>query len=363
MKGWHLYPLWGLELEPNGFGLESPVFGDATLVTRNFVEKQAPSEPSVAGMFSGGGLRTLLESQGATRAGSAPLDRLIDIPPGAFIAVRRRDSAAAQRYAESLCALLTGTSVLTAGSAKGFAMSPLALQWSAIPAWVRQNTNGELQIDYKVIASSFVHLTPISVSHKQLIDSWEKNVPIGASWRIHRDAPLAKALVGDWGSLGPLRRRIRDAAITLTKAMGSPDPALSTLFAAVALEQLLKDGASNFAEVEEMAKSIFSGSRGPDELSRLIGNRHKVAHEARGPENSEDHVREIGATWALFHLAAIAADSGLDTAEFLDHLRGRVEARRVAARLRAVGRPELADEVDRAATHLVPRKRENKKPA
>ncbi len=352
MKGWNLYPIWGLELQPNGIGLERPIFGDATLVTREFVAKLAPNDPRLSAILSGSGLRALLESQGATHAATAPIERLIDIAPGAFIAVRRSDQESALRYAECICALLTGSAVLTSGEAKGFSLSPLALHWATIPGWVRLNKGGELQSDYKVIISSFINQIPLAVSHRQLSDSWTRNDPVAGTWRLYSQDHLSRALVGDRGTSKGLGNRIRDASVILTKAMASTDPALSTIFATVALETLLKSGASAFAELEEMATCIFSGDRGPAELSRLIGNRHRAAHEAKPPASAEEHVQEIAAAWVLVNMAAIAAANGLDASQYLDHLRGRVEARRVAARLRLLGRNDLADEVEQAATHL-----------
>jgi hypothetical protein len=186
MKGWTCYPIWGIELAENGFGLEKPIWGDATLVTRSYLQKFAPTHPVAATMLSGGGLREALEAGGATFAGPAPVERLIDIAPGAFIAVRRKDPDDALRYAESVRALLTGTAVLTSGQAKGFAMTPLPLHWAAIPSRVRLDPSEHLQIDYNVVVNSFIHLTPVSVSHRQLSESWNNGKPIHGTWAIHK---------------------------------------------------------------------------------------------------------------------------------------------------------------------------------
>jgi hypothetical protein len=132
--------------------------------------------------------------------------------------------------------------------------------------------------------------------------------------------------------------------------MESTDAMLSTLFATVALEGLLKDGTSDFKELEEMASSIFDGLTGPPEIARLFSNRHKAAHEGKSPNNEAEHSLEIGVAWGVIHLAAIAAADSLTTvAAFLDHMRGRVMARRVADQLRAKGRADVAEAVERAA--------------
>ncbi|WP_148314151.1 hypothetical protein [Sorangium cellulosum] len=350
MKGWSCYPIWGIELADNAIGLEKPIFGDATLVTRAYVQTFAPADPVAASMLSGGGVRQALDK--SSFAGSAPIERLIDIPPGAFIAVRRSKPEDAVRYAESVRALLTATSVLTSGQGKGFAMTPLPLHWAAVPSYVRLNQAGQLQIDYHMVVNNFIHLQPIRVTHKQLRDSWNSGSTIQGSWTISREHALSKALIGDWGSLSPLRRRVRGAACTLARAMESTDPTLSTLFTVVALESLLKEGASGFAEMAELAACIFEGPNGPADIARLFGNRHKVAHEAISPAGTADHAKEIFAAWALVFLAAMSAEALTSPAQLLEHLRGRVLARRIAKRLRENGRTDLAAEVENEAKQL-----------
>jgi hypothetical protein len=352
MKGWICYPIWGLEIAEHGFGLEQPIFGDATIIPRSYLQKQAPADAISMALFSGGGLRTVLETGTAEMAGPAPVERLIDIPPDAFIAVRRKKPEDALRYAESIRALLTATAVLTSGQAKGFAMTPLPLHWSAIPSRVQLNRSGQLEVDYKIVASNFIHLTPIRVTHKDLRESWQSGSPVQGSWKIHKEDPLSKVLVGDWNSLSGLRKRLRSAASTLARAMESTDATLSTLFATVALELLLKDGSTDFKELEEMAGSIFSGANGAPEISRLFTNRHKIAHEALAPVREADHSQEIAAAWAIILMGAVASEQLATVDEFLEHLRGRVLARRVAEQLRTKGREDLADEVERAATLL-----------
>ncbi len=127
---------------------------------------------------------------------------------------------------------------------------------------------------------------------------------------------------------------------------------LSTLFGVAALESLLKD-ASDFKDMEQLATCIFEGPNGPAEISRLFANRHRVAHEAYAPSGQADHSREIGAAWGIIYLAAIASTDLSSSDEFIDHLRGRVLARRVATTLRARGKNDLAEDVERAAKEIV----------
>lgn len=353
MKGWFCFPLWGLEMADNSFGLESPIFGDATLVPRSFVQRHAPHDPISEAMFSGGGLREALEKSPQLFQGPAPIDWLIDIPPGAFIAVRRKTKEDALRYAATIRAFLTGTAVMTSGTPKGFAMTPLSLHWAAVPSAVRMDAQGQLQIDYIPVAGNFIHHQPIRVTHRHLSESWKHGSTVSGTWSISKDGPFAKVLIGSAGSLTHLQLRVRDAASTLARAMESTDMAISTLFGVVALESLLKDGGSDFKEMEQLASCIFESATGPGEIARLFANRHKVAHEAKAPEGQAEHSQEIAAAWALVYLAAIASSELSTVDEFLEHLRGRVLARRTAKLLEEAGKPDLAETVQKAATSFI----------
>lgn len=357
MKGWFCFPIWGLEMADNGFGLENPIFGDATLVSPAFLKHQSPQDPRARAMFAGGGLREILEQSPDQSVGPAAVDRLIDIPPGAFIAVRRKKLEDAQRYSETIRAFLTATAVLTSGQPKGFSTSPLPLHWAAIPSAVRLSAQGELQIDYKIAINNFIYHEPIQVSHRHLSESWKHGSPVHGTWSISKEKPFAKVLVGDANSLTSLQLRIRDAASTLARAMESTDMAVSTLFGVVAIESLLRSGASDFKEMEQLTSCIFDSPAGPSEIARLFANRHKVAHEAKSPQGQREHSLEIATAWAFIYLAAIASDDIVSVDEFLEHLRGRVLARRVAKQLREKGKNDLAEAVEQAATLIAKKAR------
>lgn len=336
----------------NGHGLEQPIFGDATIVPPSFIKGLTPPDATTSELMSGNGFQRLFEQSGLTHVGPVPVEHMVEIQPAAFIAVRRSAPDDALRYAESIRALLTASSVLTSGATKGFALTPLPMQWSPIPSRVRLDSEGKLQIDYQIVASNFIHLTPVSVTHKALRESWERGSPIVGSWKLRKEDALSTILVGNGRGLSGLRKRVRDAAATLARAMESTDPSMSTLFGAVALEGLLSDGGSSFAEIEQMASSIFTGTSGPQEIGRLFSNRHKVAHEAVAAAASTEHVQEVAAAWGVVLLAAMAAEKLSSVDQFLRHMRGRVLAKKVALHLQASGHEELAQQVEEAATHI-----------
>lgn len=363
IKGWSLHPIWGLEMAEHGFGVGQPLFGDATIVSRSFVRNLAPKEPLAQEIFSGSGIREVFEQSGVLAAGPAPIEQLVEIPPGAFIAVRREAAEDAHAYAESIRALLTASYVLTAGQApKGFALSSLPLHWTAATSRVYSDGDG-LKTERRVTASYFVHLTPIRVTHKAFRESWENRTAIVGSWRLHKDDAFSRALVGPQNKLSGLRRRIREAGITLGRAMESTHPSLSTLFGTVALESLLRDGSASFADAEAMAASVFSSSSGPTEISRLFANRHKVAHEATTPESETEHAQEIAAAWGVLLMAAMAAEDLKTVEDFRQHLRNRVLAGRVAKTLRDKGETDLADQLELVATYTAQRASLEKEPS
>lgn len=178
----------------NRHGLENPIFGDATLVPVTFLEGQAPNDPRARTIFSGGGLRESLTTGPGVFSGPAPPERLIDIKPGGFIAVRRKEIEAARRYAESVRAFLTATSVLTSGKPKGFSTPPLPLHWAAIPSAARLDSQGELEINYRMVVNNFIHHAPVPVSHRLLSESWKHGSPVHGNWNISKQGPLAMRL-------------------------------------------------------------------------------------------------------------------------------------------------------------------------
>jgi len=357
MKGWICYPLWGLKLADNGFGLDKPIFGDATIVTPSFVAKHGPTDPTGAAMLSGAGLSDVLDATSSDSVGPAPTSNFVEVPPHSFIAVRRSHPEVAAKYAQSIRSLLTASCVLSSGHIKGFSLSPLALHWATIPTQVRLDANDNLQAEYKVIVNNAIHLTPVGVTHKALRDSWENGLPVIGTWKLHREDTLSKVFVGDWNSLSPLRKRLRSAASTLARAMEFTDPTVSTLHAVVSVEMLLKEGGTGFRELEELATCAFDGQNGPPEIGRLFSQRHKIAHEAATRDDHEQHAQELSAVWMLLLLAAHVSDSVSSVEGLLRHLRGRIRARQTAEDLCELGYSELAQQVRHAATMLIPRDR------
>jgi hypothetical protein len=349
MNQWKFYPLWGLDVVDDQ-GLESPIFGDATIVSRQFIAGRASGNRQAAHLLSGGGFRDFLRQSNAQFT-HVSAENLVEMPPGAYIAVRRKKDDEAARYGQSIRALLTSSFVKTGGQVKGFSMNPWSMHWSAIPNRVWVTADGRTSCEYAISVSNCLHLRPLMITQDDLRASWNSGTPVCGTWRVSREDALSGALVGTWKSLSPLRQRIRDASIVMSRAMESPDNAILTLFGTVSLE-ILFGSQAGFQDLEELANSLFSGEQGPDEISNMISNRHQVAHRALSPD-TEGQTREVGAGWFLLIAAAEIARYVSSVDEFIEHLRGRVEAARMAERLRTQGQDELARQVIQQSTVLV----------
>jgi hypothetical protein len=348
MSQWKFFPIWGLNVVDDQ-GLESPIFGDATIVSRQFIASRASSNPEAANLLSGGGFRDFLQRNN-TQLSHVSVEDLVEMPPGAYIAVRRKKDDDAARYGQSIRALLTSTFVKTGGQVKGFSMNPWSMHWSAIPKRVWMTADDRTSCEYTISVSNCLHLRPLLITQDALRKSWSTGTPVCGTWRMFQEDALSNALVGPWQSLSPLKQRIRDASIVMSRAMESPDNAILTLFGTVSLE-ILFGSKTGLKDLEELANSLFSGERGPDEISSMISNRHQVAHRALSPD-SEGQAREVGAGWFLIIAAAEIARHVSSVDDFIAHLRNRVEAAKVAARFRAQGNDELAEQVIRQATFL-----------
>jgi hypothetical protein len=147
-----LFPLWGLNIVGDD-GLDKPIYGDATLVSRDFVVSRASPKPEAAHLLSGGGFRDFLVRTEANLS-HVSVDNLVEMAPGSFIAVRRKKDDEAARYAQSIRAFLSGSYVLTGGQPKGFSMNPWSMHWSAIPTRVWQTADGRTSCDYEISLAS-----------------------------------------------------------------------------------------------------------------------------------------------------------------------------------------------------------------
>jgi hypothetical protein len=352
--GWKYFPIWGLRILDD-VGIHCPIFGDATLVSRTFIERHASTDPATSALLAGRGLREILEKQGRKEVEPAPLDRLLEAPPDSFVAVCRANPDDAYQYAQSIRALLTGTAALTSGVAKGFTTDPRSLYWAAVPTVVQANPAGETSTTYTVNVSNLVRLTPLSVHHADLLNSWQKGTPVSGRWVLSSESGLGGVLVGSYGSLSSLRKRIRDSAVILARAMEAGDLSLSILLSVVALEALLKEGNSSFDDLRQLTHAVFEDRNGPERIDRMIENRHSFAHAGCISRSAKDHSVDIVAAWVVLEFAARISAQIKTTQGFLEHMRERALGLRTAESLRQKGWAELAKEVEDAVKQTGPR--------
>lgn len=345
---WKYFPIWGLEIDEDA-DLQEPVFGDATIVSPAFVSKLSPSGEANT-LLSGGGFKSVLEGRGLPTVGPAPIESRMELPPRAFVAVRRKDPEDAQSYADGIKALLSSTFVLTGQMVKGFSSDPRPMHWQVFPTLISQNNKGQTQCTYRVAAAPLLHLTPVRIDLAALRRSWSSGVPVTGSWTVSRESAMAAALVGPYVTITNLQRRVRDTAKTLARAMESDDPSHAILLAVVAMEELFRGKSTSFSEMEELASSIFSDSNGPGRVGALFARRHKVAHEG-ARLSSEDITQDILVAWIVLDLAARLGADGMKLEPFFEHLQSRLLASRLAKTLRSAGWKGLPEQLEIASTY------------
>lgn len=283
--GWHLSPLYGLSLEDDD-GLDDPIFGDATLVSRDWlVEKcrEAGTKGQALEMISQGAWTGFLERWTVP----APREHLVELPPHSLVAVRRSDVEQAERYAASIRAFLTAMVFLRGRSDKGFASAPFEVSWSIRPKSLRTLSSGAPESAFQVQSNNHVFMTPVSVNKSALRQSWRTGatMPLTAdrTWDVDSDTPVARLLTGQ-GTAGR-RGLMRGVGIHLADACCAHRPMEQIHAAISSMEMSL--AASSFKELEEVAFAFLPRADNRSDFKSIVKARNAFIHEGRMPPNDD----------------------------------------------------------------------------
>ena len=335
-KDWKLFPLYGLLLEADD-GLEDPVFGDATLVSREHLVKMLRNsgmkDPVVEMIGQGAWSSFLAEHWDLV---PAPREHLFELAPHSLIAVRRKQPDQAERYAANVRAFLTAMVFLRGRVDKGFGGRPLDVAWSLEPK-LTQLTHlaggGAPQSAFEVQANNHVFMNPVVVRKQELRDSWRTGcvmpLPGGQHWDIHNEAPLIRLMIGP-GSAGR-RAALRNIAVHLANACCAPRP-MEQLHAAIsAMEMSLM--ASSFKELEEFAFSFLPRADNRSDFQAVVKARNAFIHEGR-VQATEDakKLARVGLilAYAFLDVAVGFLDSLGNAEKFYRFLRAQADAGRTA---------------------------------
>ena len=326
---WQFFPLYGLSIQEDD-GLHAPIFGDATLVSPSFVEQAIRSSGSKPhALLQGGRIADVLPVETLDGLGP-PRTHLTEIPPPAFLAVRRRDDLhQAKRRADEIRALLSASMFMRASRLQAFASEPREIAWYAVASGTEVAHGQPTTAQIKVVMNEHVIQNPLEARKKDLRKSWKTGAIIrtrdNLQWDIHREHPVMR-LLGEQGKKGRPTRLV-DAALHLQRTTCAVSYSIQLRMAVTALEYLLST--NRFEDLRDRALPFF---RGDPRLDRVLEARNELTHQLRVPE--EEDVKQVARdaivfAWLLFDIRVGYADS-FDSQDQYDRF---LEAQATAQRL------------------------------
>lgn len=319
---WQFFPIYGLRLEEDD-GLFGPLWGDATLVSRNKVEalvRQGPGK--VHPLLAHGKVSEALDQAAMESIGNTV--SLVEIQPEAYIAVRPRNTKeASRRRADRVRALLNATMFLR--GMRGIAFCGEAREY----AWFL--SAGDIVVQHgkppKASIRPFVNPSIVqrwlSVSKKELRESVKRGTPISIegtdTWDLHQNRLACRLLTEDKHS--KFRERLIGAALLTQDACCTPSEFAKLQMAVTALERLLNT--SNYQLLERRAKCFFSGDR--PNIRVILEKRNQLTHEGRSEDEQTIMVtaREaVACAWTLFDIAVAFSEhfNGEEFDKYVDAL-------------------------------------------
>lgn len=345
-KPWSFYPLYGLEVRQQTKGLSAPIFGDATILSYDYLHDWCREHADTRGipLILGAKAR---DQMIVPDLPGASADRLIEATPDSFIAVCRKKEEESTRYARSIRAFMTATLILHARVRAGFTMTPWSLFWHLQPTRVWMGKQG-LSGNRNVVANEHIVRIPISVTEEALQKSWDVGTTLDCQhekWHIHKESLPAKILIGPAKSLNKLRLSLRDAASALAAGMESHDLRTLILVAVVSMERFFhSDG---FEELRQFTRIFNQDPKQRDDVNEIIDWRNLTAHEGfgYGEPSRELANKAILWAWMFFSIAASLSQNFGTREEMIQYLRTQVRIAGISEELRSHGHDQLATEL------------------
>lgn len=290
MRNWRFFPLYGLTISDDTSGLNDPLFGDATLLSRDAMltlSRDKTVNAEAADILAGKPITQVLGPEKLSNL-NVPLELAIDYQPHSFIAVRRDKKDDGEDYARRICSFLTACLYLRSRAAASFAMRPDVLTWALVPKGIRTNTAGQLESTIQVVTNERVLRNPIAVSKGGLRQSWNNGhslritfKPGGTKdWDISKDLPISSICLGRKSNA----ERLSNAALHLLNANCVREPNLQVQMAVSAMEIMF--GTNEFGPLKRIFETFLPGAQQRSDLHDLLKARHTFVH--RGAFLPED---------------------------------------------------------------------------
>lgn len=283
MRNWRFFPLYGLTISDDTSGLNDPLFGDATLLSRDAMltlSRDKTLNAEAADILAGKPMTQVLGPEKLSNL-NVPLELAIDYQPHSFIAVRREKKEDGEDYARRICSFLTACLYLRSRTAASFAMRPDVLTWALVPKGIRTNAAGQLESTIQVVSNDRVLKKPITVSKDDLRQSWNKGRSLQVTfkpgetknWDISKELPISPICLGKKNNA----ERLSNAALHLLNANCVREPNLQVQMAVSAMEIMF--GTNEFGALKRMFETFLPGSQQKSDLHDLLKARHTFVHQ------------------------------------------------------------------------------------
>lgn len=352
LSTWSFVPLYGLLITDDRDGVESPIFGDATLVSREWyvgeVRKRAADE-NEASLLTGPVGDATIDGQ------SIPKTQLVQLVPHSYIAVRRQPADALQQ-AEKIRALLTATMFLRAGYMAGFAFSASHVTWTAQEHMAFIQPGGQVLVQRAFRTNQHVFSIPLEVDKARIRRSWETgeamSLSTGDEWDISSAHPVCSLLTSCPRT--KRERRLCDLAIHLARTSCTPDPMNRLQMALTGLELAL--WTTEHKVLKRRAFAVLLKPKDQDRLDEVLLARHDFVHEGKVPP--EGKANDLAVTALIFAYSffdrAVGALDVYPVGGFDDVLDMHVQVKALEDAIEKLHSPDIRSKLSKAIRQAVP---------
>lgn len=336
---WILFPLYGLTITEPDAWLAEPLFEDSTLVSREALRAHLTKtvDPRAVPLLSHGKLSDAL---GPKMADIGPVDRLVEIEPASYIAVRdKKDLGKTTRRATEIRTLLSATLALRGLRIQSLSGNPSQVAWFIAPREIILHASKAPATNIAPVFNEHVLRETLEVTQTDIRKSLKDGTPIpnsrGWYWDLHGTHPVCQLFLS---KVTDFQKRLLNMAIQIQEA-GCAAPYETQIQGAVAaLEVLLKP--ESFKELRKAVKAFFPGGDQASRIERLVSVRHRITHEgtSRGEDETNKVVAQHGLmmAWTLLDIATAFEKAGFTTA-FDDYVRMLIASAELDEKLGRVG--------------------------
>ncbi|MBN2435506.1 MAG: hypothetical protein JXK07_09615 [Spirochaetes bacterium] len=304
---WSFFPLYGLIINGDD-GLSDPLFGDATLVSRETVVQLVEKEnPNAKNILCHGKMTDIAPDLDWSKI-PVPKAHLVEIVPHSYIAVKTQSTQnATERRVTMIRVFLSAMMVLRGNLLKVFSGDSMDVAWSMMAGNIQVESGKPASSARIVLTNEKAVVTPLEVSKDALRKSWETGSDIpnqrGIQWDIGKMYPVSRLLTIK--HKGKRQNKLANIGVHIVQSCLSRASSAQLAMAVTAYELLMFT--HNFKKLKERMTPFFSHGNQLDMLSDIFEARHSWTHEGKILSKEMEKTVTMNAlmfAWILFDISA-----------------------------------------------------------